>query len=313
MHSSQSCDSLFSLCESKTAASSAVYSISSMGAASGPTPKSRLGRPPSEGGHRQQAQQQQQQEQRQNQGQALIQQQEQQRGLQAQAESLQQQERGQQQLHAVDLGFPALGSANFDGSGSWGKMQQQQHGFSPHAQQWLSPSMAVEASSGSTRVNSWTFSRADSGISLRSDALGRKLRLHCVTFNMNGKLPASLPHELLGGCGALQGADKVNSPDLLVFATQVSRAWLTSDAGKLQLGRRDIGQACCDAAPLSGSLMLPSDGMKKPAGSCSLIAQVRNLSQMPSPMAASSRLYVCTKQLCCCLPTHMFTGECIHQ
>jgi hypothetical protein len=252
MHSSQSCGSLSSWCDARPAASAAAYSTSSTGAASY-APKSRLGRPTSEGGHRKQAQQ--QAEQGQGQEQEHVEQQDmqgQQEELQAQPASLQQQELRHQQQHAFDLGSPGPCFLDLDSSGHWSQMQQQQqHGFSPHPQPPQSPLMAVDASSGSARVTSWTFSRCDSGVSLGSQALGRKLRLHCATFNMNGKLPASLPQELLGGCGALQGADRAGSPDLLVFATQVSsvqsqaRAQVMSvQCGKLLLAHT-IGSCSC--------------------------------------------------------------------
>lgn len=104
----------------------------------------------------------------------------------------------------------------------------------PQQDEWPT---AVGASSGSARVTSWTFSRCSSVLSLGSGMLARSrsLRVHCVTFNMNGKLPASLLPEMLGECGALlegtadaAGADSSSPPDLLVFATQVRRLcrWL---------------------------------------------------------------------------------------
>jgi hypothetical protein len=237
MHSSQSCGSLVSLCDARPAVPAAAYSTSSIGA--NYAPKSRLGRPTSEGGHRQQAQQRAEQGQGQQQDNVQEQQdmQGQQQGMQAHPASLQQQELHQ---NAFDLGNHWLSSFDFDSSGHWSKMQQQ-HGFSPHPQQPQSPLMAaVEASSGSARVTSWTFSRCDSGLSLGSQTLGRKLRLHCATFNMNGKLPASLPQELLGVCGALQGADRAGSPDLLVFATQVSNNHGSMRAMSCQYGELQL-------------------------------------------------------------------------
>jgi hypothetical protein len=125
-----------------------------------------------------------------------------------------QQQEQQQQL----FGYRLTGSSAGAASGNW--QQQQQHGFS-HQPRAPQDDFAVGGSSGSARVTSWTFSRCNSGLSLGSEALGRKLRVHCVSFNMNGKLPASLPPEMLGECGALEGGDAAGSLDLLVYATQV--------------------------------------------------------------------------------------------
>jgi hypothetical protein len=105
--------------------------------------------------------------------------------------------RQQQQQQQAPPCFTAAGSASGSGSGS-------------------------ASLSGSARVNSWTFERCNSfsGFSF-SETFGRRVRVHCATFNMNGKLPASLPPDLLGDCGALRGTGDGGGPDVLAFATQV--------------------------------------------------------------------------------------------
>jgi hypothetical protein len=241
MHSSQSCDSLLTLCHtapsfstglgplgSTAAAAAGAQSISSAGAA----PKSRLGRPTGgETPRGPQPQQEQQQQQPSPETPQLT--------FQQQWQNVQdsaQQQRHQQQQQERLLGFSPIDrsadgtTANTSGSSSW----RQQHGFSPQLQAGSSASLqqdecAVGASSGSARVTSWTFSRCSSGLSLGSEMLARRsLRVHTVTFNMNGKLPASLPPEMLGECASLlegaAAADADGSPDLLVFATQVRHA-----------------------------------------------------------------------------------------
>lgn len=246
MHSSQSCDSLLALCHTAPSFSTGLGPLGSTAAAaaaaqstsgSGAAPKSRLGRPTgAETARSLQAQQEQQQEQRQQQQQqspeaSQLTFQQQWQHLQEQAQQRQQQQQLQQQQL---LGFSPIGGSTDGATNTSSSSWRQQYCFSPQPQAGGSATAqhdewptAVGASSGSARVTSWTFSRCSSGLSLGSEMLARRssLRVHCVTFNMNGKLPASLPSEMLGECGALlegtadAGAD--GSPDLLVFATQV--------------------------------------------------------------------------------------------
>jgi len=201
MHSSQSCDSLLSLCQPGGSALGTTYPPGAAGGYPGSTAaKSRLGRPTSEGTPSQQRQQQ------------------------------------QSTADSSMTGAPAA-SINAD------CVQQQSplHGMSPQQEmlqlQQLRPVAVGRGSSGDgcdnvPGVSSWAFSRCNSGLSLGSEALlGRRLLLHTVTFNMNGKLPSSLPPELLGplaaagGGGGQEGSVSLEgdtgAPDLLVIATQV--------------------------------------------------------------------------------------------
>jgi hypothetical protein len=217
MHSSPSYDSLMSLSQTGQLSNPAVSGSVSM-SASGAAPKSRLGRPTGDITPRQQQQQQ---------GSAAVlpqQQQQQQEGLQDAPQHYLQQDRQQQQSFQFNPVGPLPAEPLNTFGSNWDRIQQQQAqmqrlGGSPQPQQLR---FASGPGSGSApHVTSWNFERCNSGLSLGSDALGRKLRVHCLTFNMNGKLPASLPREMLGECGALAGADAEGSPDLLVFATQV--------------------------------------------------------------------------------------------
>jgi hypothetical protein len=244
MHSSQSCDSLLALCKQAHSCSSSLYmptqpppagamatavaaaaavQVNTSAAAGAAVPKSRLGRPTGGDTPRGQAQQsllsEQPAEQQQQQQRVLLQE-VQQVDLLQQWNLIQQQaqQQEQQQLFGYRLTGSSAGAAN----GNWQQrqqQQQQQHGFSPQPRV-PQDEFAVGGSSSSARVTSWTFSRCNSGL---SEALGRKLRVHCVSFNMNGKLPASVPPDMLGECGALEGLEAAGSLDLLVFATQVGQ------------------------------------------------------------------------------------------
>jgi hypothetical protein len=241
MHSSQSYDSLLSLSQTGQLSNPAVSGSASM-STSGGAPKSRLGRPTGDITPRQEAQvaaealpQQQQQQQ-------------QQEGVQESPQHYLLQNRQQQQSFQFNpIGsLPAEPLNTF--SSNWDRIQQQQA-----QQQRLGGSpLPLGSNSGSgPRVTSWTFERCNSGLSLGSDALGRKLRVHCLTFNMNGKLPASLPPEMLGECGALAGPDADGSPDLLVFATQVG-GWRQAAIHKVRWAHLCCSsslasQQCCES------------------------------------------------------------------
>jgi hypothetical protein len=230
MHSSPSYDSLLSLSQTGQLSNPAVSKSVSM-SASGAAPKSRLGRPTGDITPRQQQQ-----------GPAEVlpqQQQQQQEGMQDSPQHYLLQNRQQQQSFQFNPVGP-LPDEPLNTFGSiWDRIQQQQVqmqrlGGSPQPQQLRS--VSGPGSGSAPHVTSWNFERCNSGLSLGSDALGRKLRVHCLTFNMNEKLPASLPREMLGECGALAGADADGRPDLLVFATQVGgwNRWRGSSNGCAQ-------------------------------------------------------------------------------
>jgi hypothetical protein len=117
----------------------------------------------------------------------------------------------------------------------WGEEQQQQE------QQQAGPAgmrdCAGTSSSGGggAGAHRWTFSRCNSEYG-GSEAWGREWRIHCVTFNMGGKLPDSLPDALLGRVSTGSGAGQL--PDVLVVATQVWRGATLMAATALHVHRR---------------------------------------------------------------------------
>lgn len=264
MHSSQSCDSLLSLCQQQGQGGAPALLMpgqqltSTTGAV-----KSRLGRPTSHAGVSQATQQQ-----------SL--------GGTADLVQQQQQQLGQQVFDflpdAAEGGGAASGDAGASSSGRFFGARSLPQAGSGRPRYQMPPTLAVGSKSGgggstgsgvtsasssmsvaaagggagSMTNSTWAFSRCNSGLSMASSTItasealrARRLRVHCVTFNMNGKLPSSLPPELLGDCVALiegqqqqqsqgvgagagaAGAEEEDAdssgrpPDLLVFATQV--------------------------------------------------------------------------------------------